>query len=124
MIRRVERQTGDALKRPALTRPRRWAAPNPDAPAIELALGYSNGYVTVEISQEALEAFVDHNGDVPLPIAHDAETGDRHVFDARNNVRVVYDAESKLREVATRSSDGLFVRINFTDAADLRPAGP
>lgn len=81
----------------------------------ELALSYSNGYVTVEISQEALDAYIDMTGDVPLPMAEDAETGDRRTYDPRNNVRVVYDADANLREISTRSSDGLFVRINFTD---------
>jgi hypothetical protein len=81
----------------------------------EVALSYSNGYVTVEISQAALDAYIDMTGDVPLPVAEDPETGDRRTYDARNNIRVVYDADANLREISTRSSDGLFVRINFTD---------
>ena len=35
---------------------------------------------------------------------------------ANNRVRVVYDAGANLREISTRSGDGLFVRLNFTDS--------
>jgi hypothetical protein len=119
MMPRIERQN-TPIRREALTRRRKGHgfAPTPDERNPELALVYSNGYVTVEISQEALDAYVDSTGDVPLPIDDDPETGDRRTYDARNKVRVVYDADSKLREISKRSSDGLFVRINFTDDAD------
>jgi hypothetical protein len=110
---RIERQ-GSPLKRVALTRRRRVLTPLNDRPDPELALAYSNGFVTVEISQAALEAYVDLTGDVPLPVVSDPETGDRRAYDPRNKVRVVYDAAAKLREISTRSRDGLFVRINFT----------
>jgi len=114
---RIERDHAP-LKREVLKRRRKAFIPAQDEPSSEFALVYSNGYVTVEISQEALDAYVDAYGDVPLPVADDPETGDRRRYDARNNVRVVYDAGSKLREISKRSSDGLFVRINFTDELD------
>jgi len=120
MIPRIGRPP-EALKRlpPSRRRTQPWPDREPgDAPP--LALAYSNGYVTVEISQAALDAYVEHNGDVPLPIVEDGETGDRRVYDVQNRVRVVYDGDANVREVATRSNDGLFVRINFTDAADAR----
>jgi hypothetical protein len=120
MIPRIGRPP-EPLKR--LPPSRRRAHPWPDrdsGAAPPLALAYSNGYVTVEISQAALDAYVEHNGDVPLPVSQDAETGDRRVYDAENRVRVVYDGDANVREVATRSNDGLFVRINFTDAAGAR----
>ncbi len=117
MMPRIERQPGDP-KRVAPTRRARspFAAPD-DGRNPELALAYSNGYVTVEVSHEALDAYIAANGDVPLPVADDPQTRARRAYDARNRVRVVYDEEAKLREVATRSADGLFVRINFTDPA-------
>jgi len=111
---RIERNS-TTLKRVAPTRRRRGFAPLADERDPELALAYSNGYVTVEISQEALEAYIGLTGDVPLPVVDDLETGDRRTYDAKNKVRVVYDAGANLREISTRSSDGLFVRINFTE---------
>jgi hypothetical protein len=110
---RIERQSAP-LKRVVPLRKRRSFAPADERRDAELALAYSNGYVTVEISQDALDAYVEMTGDVPLPVVEDAETGDRRTYDARNNVRVVYDSDAQLREISTRSSDGLFVRINFT----------
>jgi len=114
MMPRIDRQTAPS-RRVALTRRRKGFTPPADQRNPELALAYSNGYVTVEISQEALDAYIEMTGDVPLPVADDPETGDRRTYDARNQVRVVYDAGAKLREISKRSSDGLFVRINFTD---------
>jgi hypothetical protein len=114
MMPRIERHAAP-LKRVAPARRRKSFAPTPDERDPELALAYSNGYVTVEISQEALDAYIEMTGDVPLPMVSDPETGDRRTYDARNGVRVVYDADAKLREISTRNHDGLFVRINFTD---------
>ncbi len=117
MIPRIERGR-EPLKRALPARRRAWPGRPVATPNSDLALTYSNGYVTVEISQAALDAYVDLMGDVPLPMSEDDETGDRRTFDARNRVRVVYDADGSVREVSTRSNDGLFVRINFTDGAD------
>jgi hypothetical protein len=114
MTARIGRQS-TVLKREALARRRLGFEPLAGEQAPEAALVYSNGYVTVRISQAALDAYIDENGDVPLPLVIDPETGDRRLYDARNAVRVVQDAGARLREVAKRSSDGLFVRINFTD---------
>jgi hypothetical protein len=47
----------------------------------------------------------------------DRQTGDRRVFDAKHNVRVIYDRGAQLREVNTRSREGLHVRINFPRAS-------
>ncbi len=118
---RIER--GHApLKRAAPARRRRSSTPLSDPHEPELALSYSNGFVTVEISHDAVDAYIEMTGDVPLPIVSDPETGDRRTYDARNRVRVVYDAAANLREISTRSKDGLFVRINFTsDVEDHRP---
>ncbi len=115
MMPRIERQSAP-LKRAAVARRRRAFAAPADPGSPELALAYSNGYVTVEISQEAVDAYVEMTGDVPLPVVRDPETGDRRTYDARNKVRVIYDSDAQLREISTRSKDGLFVRINFTDA--------
>jgi hypothetical protein len=115
VITRIERHA-TPLKRAAPTRRRRGFGQLADERDPELALAYSNGYVTVEISQEALEAYIALTGDVPLPVVDDPETGDRRTYDAKNKVRVVYDAGANLREISTRSSDGLFVRINFTES--------
>jgi len=48
-------------------------------------------------------------------VAVDPHTGDRRTYDARNRVRVVHDRESQLREVTTRSRDGLTIRLNFPE---------
>ncbi len=114
MMRRIEREVSP-LKRSDLARRRRAFFPLEEQTNPELALAYSNGYVTVEISQDAVDAYIDLNGDVPAPVVHDAQTGDRRTYDARHQVRVVYDGSKKIREVSTRSRDGLFVRVNFTD---------
>ena len=90
----------------------------------ELALPYSNGFVTVEISHDALDQYVEMYGDVPLPIRRDAEKGDKRMWDNKNNVRVIYDREMQLREITSRSREGLHVRVNFPaiPAADERGA--
>jgi hypothetical protein len=116
VIRRVERQSLPARKLGLKKRAAKLAvfeeAQNP-----ELALAYSNGFVTVEISHDALDRYVEEYGDVPLPVRADRQTGDRRVFDAKHNVRVIYDREAQLREVNTRSREGLHVRINFPRAS-------
>ena len=113
-MRRVEREHAP-LRRPELARRRRAFAPSDDSQRSDLALAYSNGYVTVEISHDALEAYMEMTGEVPLPIVQDLQSGDRRAYDARNKVRVVYDSAANIREIATRSRDGLYVRLNFTD---------
>lgn len=45
---------------------------------------------------------------MPLPLRSDAQTGDK---------RVIYDRDAHLREVNTRSREGLHVRINFPRAS-------
>ena len=117
MMRRIERPT-EPLKRSGFARGRKAFSPFEHQHNPDLALAYSNGYVTVEISHDALDAYVEMNGDVPIPIVEDEETGDRHTYDAQHRVRVVYDAASNIREIATRSRVGLFVCLNFTDEPD------
>ncbi len=112
MIRRVERNTAP-VKQLGIARRGDSLVPFEEQQNPDLALRYSNGFVTVEITHDALDAFIELTGDVPLPILRDRKTGDRRTFDPRNRVRVVYDAKAKLREVMTRSRDGLFVRVNF-----------
>jgi hypothetical protein len=82
-----------------------------------LALSYSNGFVTVEISHDALDAYIDMTGDVPLPVVTDPQTGDKRTYDAKHKVRVIYDRGAKVREVQTRSRDGLYIRVNFPERA-------
>jgi hypothetical protein len=117
MMPRIERPNAP-LRRVALTRRRKAFAPLGGQLDSELALAYSNGYVTVEISQAAVDAYIEMTGDVPLPVVSDPQTGDRRAYDARNRVRVVYDAAATLREISTRSRDGLFVRINFVGSPE------
>ena len=116
MIRRVDRPSLPARKLGLRRRAARITSfeesKNPD-----LALAYSNGFVTVEISHDALDRYVEEYGDVPLPLNTDRENGDKRVFDAKHNVRVIYDREAHLREVNTRSREGLHVRINFPRAS-------
>ena len=116
MIRRVERQSLPARKL-GVRRRAAGLAPFEESKNPELALAYSNGFVTVEISHDALDRYVEEYGDVPLPLRTDQQTGDKRVFDAKHNVRVIYDREAKLREVNTRSREGLHVRINFPRAS-------
>lgn len=122
MLPRIER-SAESLKRIGVAR-RKASSPKHGPPDRDLALTYSNGYVTVEISHDALDAYLESHGDVPLPIVEDAETGDRRTYDAKHKVRAVYDRSAQLREVSTRNRDGLHVRINFIDAdadADAEP---
>jgi hypothetical protein len=116
VIRRVERQSLPARKL-GVRRRATGLAPFEESKNPELALWYSNGFVTVEVSHDALDKYVETYGDVPLPVRADAESGDKRVFDAKHNVRVIYDRDAQLREVNTRSREGLHVRINFPRAS-------
>jgi hypothetical protein len=116
VIRRVERQSLPARKL-GVRRRAAGLTPFEETKNPELALAYSNGFVTVEISHDALDRYVEEYGDVPLPLRTDAQTGDKRVFDAKHNVRVIYDRDAHLREVNTRSREGLHVRINFPRAS-------
>ena len=69
--------------------------------------------MTVEISYDALDKFIDKTGDIPLPIVVDEETGDRRAYDVTRGVKVIYDRKLQLREVASQTSDGLTIRVNF-----------
>ncbi|HTW86109.1 MAG TPA: hypothetical protein VMD91_18705 [Candidatus Sulfotelmatobacter sp.] len=127
MIRRVER-TPVAPQKLGVARKRQKLEPVIEIGTTpELALRYSNGFVTVEISHDAVDQFVEANGDVPLPVHVDPETGDRRTFDARRRVRVVYDREARLREVTSRGRDGLYIRLTVhpdpPEPAPARPAG-
>jgi hypothetical protein len=124
MIRRVERDRDGAaaLRRLAVARRASSLVPVEDAPAPHLALRYTNGFVTVEISHDALNAYIDAKGDVPLPIYVDDETGDRRAYDPRTGVRVIYDRRARLREVTTKSRDGLYIRVNFPARLDAMNA--
>jgi hypothetical protein len=116
MIRRVERPSTPARKLGVRRRPTGFF-PLEERRDPDLALAYSNGFVTVEISHDALDKFVEMNSDVPLPVRTDGETGDKRVFDGKHNVRVIYDRDAHVREVNTRSREGLHVRINFPKAS-------
>ena len=86
-----------------------------EGPRPDLALRYSNGFVTVEISHDALDAFVEANGEVPLPVEVDAQNGDKRTYDAKRGIRAIYDKKAKLREVTTQTRDGLYIRVNFPE---------
>ena len=116
MIRRVDRPATAGRQLGVRRRPTGFI-PIEERPDPDLALAYSNGFVTVEISHDALDAFVEMHRDVPLPVRTDGETGDKRVFDAKHNVRVIYDRDAQVREVNTRSREGLHVRINFPKAS-------
>lgn len=124
MIRRVERDGGGAagLKKLAVARRAAHLVPVEETLGNRLALRYSNGFVTVEISHDALDAFIDYAGDVPLPVNVDEETGDRRAYDPRSGVRVIYDRRARLREVTTKSRDGLYIRVNFPARLDQQQA--
>ncbi len=113
MIQRVDRN-GAPLKQLGLSRRREAFVPLEESRDPELALEYSNGFVTVEISHDALDAYIEMTGDVPLPVREDEETGERRVYDAKHRVRTIY-GRNALREVQTRSRDGLFIRVNFPE---------
>jgi hypothetical protein len=116
VIRRVERQSLPARKLGVKKRAAK-LAPFEESVNPEIALAYSNGFVSVEISHDALDRYVEEYGDVPLPVRADRENGDKRVFDAKHNVRVIYDRDAHIREVNTRSREGLHVRINFPRAS-------
>lgn len=116
MIRRVERQSLPPRKL-GVRRRASGLAPFEETKPAELALWYSNGFVTVEVSHDALDRYVEMTGDVPLPVRTDVENGDKRVFDQKHNVRVIYDRDAQLREVNTRSREGLHVRVNFPRAS-------
>lgn len=119
MIRRIEREPAFPPRRLGVARRNLRLEPVvEDLAAPELALRYSNGFVTVEISHDAVDAYVEANGDVPLPVYVDPETGDRRSYDARSRVRVVYDREARLREVTSRGRDGLYVRLTVLPSVD------
>lgn len=124
MIRRVERERDGAaaLRRLAVARRASSLVPVEELVAPHLALRYSNGFVTVEISHDALNAYIDLEGDVPLPVSVDDETGDRRAYDPRSGVRVIYDRRARLREVTTKSRDGLYIRVNFPARLDQTAA--
>jgi len=114
MIRRIEGERPSQVSRKlALQRTGTTIAPLEDTAAPLLALRYSNGFVTVEISYDALDRFIDLTGDIPLPIHEDAETGDRRCFDWKRGIKVIYDRRMQLREVTSQSRDGLTIRVNF-----------
>lgn len=114
MIRRIEGERPSQVHRKlALRREGTTIVPVVDAAAPLLALRYSNGFVTVEISYDALDRFIDLTGDIPLPVHDDPETGDRRCFDAKRGVKVIYDRRLQLREVTSQSRDGLTIRVNF-----------
>ncbi len=81
-----------------------------DRPAPELALRYSNGFVTVEITHDALDAYVEANGGSSLPVYADEQIGDRRTGGAQSRTRVIYDREARLRDV-TRSRESHYVRL-------------
>ncbi len=113
MIRRVERDTAAPLRKLAVARRASSLVPVEEFVAPHFALRYTNGFVTVEITHDALNAYIDAHGDVPLPIHVDDENGDRRAYDPRSGVRVIYDRRARLREVTTKSRDGLYIRVNF-----------
>jgi hypothetical protein len=125
VIRRIERPLRTSRELGVAKRAQGGLVPlveDPGAP--ELALRYSNGFVTVEISHDAVDAYAETHGDVPLPVHVDAQTGDRRTFDARSRVRVVYDRAARLREVTTRGRDGIYVRLTILpEAPGPQPRG-
>jgi hypothetical protein len=124
VIRRVERGPAQPIRQLGLAKRAQSLVPLvEEREAPELALRYSNGFVTVEISYDAVDEYVAAYGDVPLPVHVDRETGDRRTFDPRSRVRVVYDREARLREVTTRGRDGLYVRLTVVPDARRPQAG-
>jgi len=122
MIRRIERKPAFPPRRLGIAKRNQRLEPVvEDRPAAELALRYSNGFVTVEITHEALDRYVEMYGDVPLPVWVDPQTGDRRTFDAGSKVRVVYDREARLREVTTRGRDGQYVRVTVLPSRTEEP---
>lgn len=112
MIRRVEREP-QPLRQLGLARRAAALVPVEESRDPDLALQYSNGFVTVEITYDALDRYIELYGDVPLPIRRDKETGDKRTWDSKNKVKVIYDREMHLREITSRTREGLHVRVNF-----------
>ncbi|MBV8149940.1 MAG: hypothetical protein JOY59_00155 [Candidatus Eremiobacteraeota bacterium] len=114
MIRRIEGERPSQVQRKlALRRTGTELVPLVDSGAPLLALRYSNGFVTVEVSYDALDRFIDLTGDIPLPVNVDPQTGDRRSYDSSRGVKVIYDRLLNLREVTSQSRDGLTIRVNF-----------
>jgi hypothetical protein len=114
MIRRIEGERPSQVQRKlALRRTGTELVPLVDTAAPLLALRYTNGFVTVEVSYDALDRYIDMTGDIPLPVHEDPETGDRRCYDGKRGVRVIYDRRLQLREVTSQSRDGLTIRVNF-----------
>jgi len=127
VIRRVGSGVSAPVRTIAVRRGPTSLAPLEDARDPELALRYSNGFVTVEISHDALDRYVATHGDVPLPVEREPDTGDERIWDEQHGVRVVRDRHRVLREITTRSAEGLRVRVNFPvsqqgDAENVDPA--
>ena len=123
MIRRIE-PSPQPLRKLGLARRAASLVPFEEQRDPDLALQYSNGFVTVEISYDALDRYIEMYGDVPLPIRRDPDTGDKRTWDNKNKVKVIYDREMHLREITSRTREGLHVRVNFPaiPAADERGA--
>src|ERR1700694_1430516 len=100
MIRRVERNAAP-VKQLGIARRGEALVPFAEKQNPDLALRYSNGFVPVEITHDALDRYIELTGDVPLPIVRDRKTGDRRTYDPRHKVRVVYDGKARVREVLT-----------------------
>lgn len=114
IMRRVERDTGLQRGGPlAVSQRGANLVPVERPQPTFLALAYSNGFVTVEITHEAVDLFVENNGSVPLPFETDEQSGDRRAFSRKHGVRAVYDRTAKLREVTMSGRDGLLIRVNF-----------
>lgn len=121
IVRRVERDVALARNRPLAVAQRganlvALAQPKPQF----LALAYSNGFVTVEITHEAVDLLVEQNGSVPLPFEEDGSSGDRKTYSRKHGVRAVYDRQARLREVTMSGRDGLMIRVNFPDASEAK----
>lgn len=125
MIRRIERDAAQPPRKLGVQRRPQGLMPVvEERTAPELALRYSNGFVTVEITYDAVDKYVDEFGDVPLPVYVDPETGDRRTYDHKSKVRVIYDRDARLREVTTRGRDGMYVRLTvLPDRAGTDPGG-
>jgi hypothetical protein len=123
VIRRID-SSPQPLRKLGLARRAATLVPFEEQRDPDLALQYSNGFVTVEISYDALDRYIEMYGDVPLPIRRDPETGDKRTWDNKNKVKVIYDREMHLREITSRTREGLHVRVNFpaVPAADERGA--
>ena len=103
MIRRIEQRDPQPLRKLGLSRRAAVLVPFEETRDPDLALQYSNGFVTVEISYDALDAYIEAYGDVPLPIRRDAQTGDKRTWDGKNKVKVIYDRELHLREITAHA---------------------